>query len=54
VSERDGVDAESASFLARVFGGSLKPMLAHFVETQKLSPEEIRELREILKDGESK
>jgi len=42
------VDAASTSFLQRVFGGSLKPMLAHFVERQKLSEEEIRELRRLL------
>ena len=43
------VDAASESFLARVFGGSLKPMIAHFVQRDKLSAEEIRELRRILK-----
>jgi BlaI family penicillinase repressor len=50
VQEGDCVEAASTSFLQRVFGGSLKPMLAHFVERRKLSPEEIRELRRILKD----
>ncbi len=49
VEERDCVDAASESFLERVFGGSLKPMLAHFVERKKLSDEEIRELRGLLK-----
>jgi BlaI family penicillinase repressor len=49
VREQDCVDAASESFLERVFGGSLKPMLAHFVEHKKLSEEEIRELRRILK-----
>jgi BlaI family penicillinase repressor len=44
------VDAASESFLERVFGGSLKPMLAHFVERDKLSPDEIRELRNLLKN----
>ena len=43
------VDAASESFLDRVFGGSLKPMLAHFVQRDKLSPDEIRELRRLLK-----
>ena len=46
------VDAASESFLERVFGGSLKPMLAHFVEREKLTPDEIRELRRLLKDPE--
>ena len=50
VGEKDCVDAASESFLERVFGGSLKPMLAHFVEQKKLSEDEIRELRRILKN----
>jgi BlaI family penicillinase repressor len=48
VSERDCVDAASESFLDRVFGGSLKPMLAHFVKQRKLSAKEIEELRQLL------
>src|ERR1041385_4431478 len=52
VQEKDCVDAASESFLERVFGGSLKPMLAHFVERKKLSEEEIRELRRLLKSSE--
>lgn len=45
------IDAASQSFLSRVFGGSLKPMLAHFVQRQKLSAEDIRELRDLLKNS---
>ena len=45
------IDTASESFLARVFGGSLKPMLAHFVQRQKLSAEEIHELRNLLTDS---
>ena len=52
VRREECVDAASESFLERVFGGSLKPMLAHFVERDKLSPEEIRELRRLLKNPE--
>jgi BlaI family penicillinase repressor len=52
VTERECVDAASESFLERVFGGSLKPMLAHFVEHRKLSAEEIRELRRVLEGKE--
>ena len=52
VQEKDCVDAASESFLGRVFGGSLQPMLAHFVERKKLSEEEIRELRRLLKKTE--
>ena len=49
VRREECIDAASQSFLERVFGGSLKPMIAHFVEREKLSPEEIRELRRLLK-----
>lgn len=50
VRREECVDAASESFLERVFGGSLKPMLTHFVERDKLSPDEIRELRRLLKN----
>ena len=52
VKEEDCVAAASESFLERVFGGSLKPMLAHFVERKKLSAEEVRELKQLLEDHE--
>jgi BlaI family penicillinase repressor len=52
VKEEDCVAAASESFLERVFGGSLRPMLAHFVERKKLSEAEIRELRRVLKNQE--
>ena len=52
VREGECVDAASESFLDRVFGGSLRPMLAHFVERKKLSADEIRELKRLLEDHE--
>jgi BlaI family penicillinase repressor len=52
VREEDCVEAASQTFLERVFGGSLRPMLAHFVEKKKLSTSEIRELRQLLEDQE--
>lgn len=51
LAEEDCVDQESDSFLERVFGGSLKPMLVHFIEHRKLSAREIKELRKILEGG---
>ncbi len=53
VQEKDCVDSVSESFLGRVFGGSLKPMLAHFVERKKLSAEDIRDLRRVLENEET-
>ena len=50
VKEEECVDAASESFLERVFGGSLRPMLAHFVERKKLSADELRELKALLDD----
>jgi BlaI family penicillinase repressor len=52
VREDECVGAASESFLERVFGGSLKPMLAHFVERKMLSPDEIQELKELLENHE--
>ncbi len=48
-TEAECVAAASDSFLNRVFAGALKPMLAHFVERQALSPEELQDLQAILK-----
>lgn len=48
VREVDCVKAVSDSFLERVFGGALTPMLAHFVERKKMSADEIRELKRLL------
>ncbi|MEO6569285.1 MAG: BlaI/MecI/CopY family transcriptional regulator [Opitutaceae bacterium] len=48
VSEAECITAASGSFVERVFGGSLKPMLAHFIEQRRLSPEELSELRALL------
>lgn len=48
VTEAECQAQASESFVERVFGGSLKPMLAHFVERRKLSPAEIKELKRLL------
>lgn len=52
VSESAVVRAETGSFVDRVFGGALAPMLAHFVDDKRLSTEEIAELRQILDRAE--
>jgi BlaI family penicillinase repressor len=48
VAEAQCVAVASGSFVDRVFGGSLKPMLAHFIEQRRLSREELDELRALL------
>jgi BlaI family penicillinase repressor len=52
VRQSECAEAASLSFLDRVFGGSMKPMLAHFVERKRLSKEEIRELKGLLDSQE--
>lgn len=49
VTEAECVRAETTSFLKRFGGGSIEPMLAAFVEEEKLSTEKIAKLRRILK-----
>ncbi len=48
VRREECVKAESRSFLARVFRGSAKPLLAHFAENARLSPDEVQELKRLL------
>lgn len=52
VSEAECAKEESRSFLRRVFGGALTPMVAHFVEDNALTPEQIRELKALLEKAE--
>lgn len=54
VSEEDCVKAESKSFLRRLYGGALKPMFVQFLKDEKLTEEEIKELKYLLdkKSGE--
>jgi len=46
--------AETESFVDRVFGGALSPMVAHFARTRKLSDRDLDELERILREGRSK
>ena len=48
VEETVLVKEESRSFIKRVFGGTIKPMLATLVESEDLSAEDIEELKRIL------
>jgi len=52
VREADCVAAAGDSFLERVFGGALQPMLAHFVKRKPLSAEEAKQLKRILEQSE--
>ena len=49
------IDDESRTFLDRVFGGNITPAVVHFVESVKLSDDDVQELRSLLdrKENES-
>jgi BlaI family penicillinase repressor len=52
VGESECIMEETRSFLDRVHGGSIEPMLAAFVENENISPEAIARLKRILDDRE--
>jgi BlaI family penicillinase repressor len=51
VMRDDCVRAESESFLKRIFRGSSKPLLLHFSRDASLTPEEVRELKQLLDES---
>jgi BlaI family penicillinase repressor len=52
VSEEQCIRSETRSFMKRIFGGALKPMLVTFLQEEKLSLEEIEELKRLLEEKE--
>lgn len=48
IKREDYVAAESRDLLDRLFAGKLTPFIAHFSEQQKLSDDEIEELRNLV------
>ena len=53
VTEAEGIKAEAESFVKRIGGGSIEPMLAAFVEEKYLSAEKIVRLKQILSRAEA-
>jgi BlaI family transcriptional regulator, penicillinase repressor len=51
VKQVDCVKAEGRSFVNRVYGGALKPILVDFLEDANLSPQDVEELKRILDKG---
>lgn len=52
VCREEAVKKETESFLNRVYNGSVSMLINGFVEKQKLTSEEIEELRQILNNAE--
>ena len=46
------VKSESRTFIKRVYGGAITPMLVNLMEDAELSKEDIKELKRILEKGE--
>ena len=54
IQRRSVVKNASKSFLKSVFDGQTGPLITHFVRSEKLSSEEIQQLRELLDEKESR
>jgi BlaI family penicillinase repressor len=54
VKREDCVQAESESFMQRIFRGAAKPLLIHFASKAKLTPDEVRELKKLLDQNTNK
>jgi BlaI family penicillinase repressor len=48
------VRQETRSFLSRVFDGAVAPAVVHFIEQSRLSPRELRQLRQLLDEASKK
>lgn len=53
LKKRDYQKAISYSFIKRVFGGKISPLLAYFSKQEKISKEEIKELKAIINELEA-
>ena len=53
LTEAEGIKAEAESFVKRIGGSSIEPMLAAFVEEKQLSAEKIARLKQILSQAEA-
>jgi BlaI family penicillinase repressor len=50
IDKKECMLTKSQSFLRRFYGGSIKPMVVHFIENEQLSDKDLEELRRILEN----
>lgn len=50
ISEQEYLRSETTFFMKKLYGGALKPMLAHFLEDKKLNAQEIEDLKALFDD----
>lgn len=53
LKKNDYLHKTSHSFITRLFGGKISPLVAHFVKQEKISKEDLQELKAILQELES-
>lgn len=53
VNQEQCARQERSSFVQRVYGGTVAPMLAAFIEDAQLSPQDIEELKQMLDEKRS-
>jgi BlaI family penicillinase repressor len=50
VQRQDYITSESQGLLDRLFDGQLAPLISHFAEHRKLSPQEVARLKSLIED----
>ncbi|WP_152393218.1 BlaI/MecI/CopY family transcriptional regulator [Paenibacillus guangzhouensis] len=53
ISEQEYLSTETKSFMKKLYGGALKPMLANFLRDKKLNAEEIQDLKALFDEKHS-
>lgn len=53
VLETEYLQSETKTFLQKLFGGAIKPMLANFLQEKKLTEQEINELKQLFDDNKN-
>jgi len=53
ISEQEYLKSETKSFMKKLYGGALKPMLANFLQDKKLNAQEIEDLKALFDENQS-
>ena len=51
ISEQEYLQTETKSFMKKLYGGALKPMLANFLQDKKLNAQEIEDLKTLFDEN---
>ncbi|WP_127590004.1 BlaI/MecI/CopY family transcriptional regulator [Paenibacillus lautus] len=51
ISEQEYLQSETQSFMKKLYGGALKPMLANFLQDKKLNAQEIEDLKALFDEN---